>query len=232
MNGLSGINWTQILTLLISTSVPAFIALRSIRQSHNLTLERDAQAHKRQRELQQDNDERLRRRERHFISTELIFILEAFAVECASVALDKGIPRELPAKGKQEVLIPSCEVPEISFGNVAGDWRTLNERDMFRTREIPVMLQDALVRIINHTDHLSYGMDSHAILQIRGESVAPAGLRAASVARKLRRQCGFPSSPLSEGDFSAVRTLQKVRMRCIRNVIRSKCSINSEEYNL
>lgn len=225
MGGPGGFNWTQVVMLLISVSIPAFVALRSMRLNHLLTAERDALAHRRQKELLQHTAEEQRRRERHFISTELIFILEAFAVECADVAIDKGTPQEQPVSERQEVLLPSCEIPQISFVKVAGDWRVLNEWDMFRTLEIPVMLQDARVRILNHTDNLSYGIDSRVIFQIRGESVAPAGLRAASVARKLRRQCGFPSSPLSEGEYSATRTLQKIRKRHIKNEICSRCDI-------
>lgn len=222
MDGPYGINWTQVIVLLISVTSSAYLALRSIRQNHQLTLEREAQAHKRQKELQQHTAEEQLRRERHFICTELIFILEGFAVECADVVIEKGTPKEKSVSGRQEILIPCREIPQISFVNVTGDWRVLNEWDMFRTMEIPVMLKDAHVRILNCTHNLLYGMDSQAIFQIRGESVAPSGLRAASVARKLRRQCGFPTSPLSEGDFSATRTLQKVRKRYIKTEIQSR----------
>lgn len=147
------------------------------------------------------------------------------------MATDKGKPQESRVPGRQVVLIPSCEIPQISFVNVAGDWRALNEWEMFRTMEIPVMLQDARVRILNHTDNLLYGMDSRAIFQIRGESVAPSGLRAASVARKLRRQCGFPASPLSEGEYSATRTLQKARKRQIKTEIQSGCGSDPHNHN-
>lgn len=216
MEVLTGINWTQVLTVLISTSFTAAIALRTLRQSHHLTLERDTQNHERQKNQQQHTAEELRRRERHFISTELIFILETFAMDCASVATDEGILQEKTQPKVQKVICPIHQIPKISFADVDGDWRALNTWEMFRTREIPILLQDAHMHIVNRTENLLYGADSSEILRIRGEAVSPVGLRAASVARKLRRQCDFPISPLSEGEFSATRTLQKVRKRQIR----------------
>ncbi len=59
MDGPSSINWTQVLMVLISASVPAFVALRSMRLNHQLTSKRDTQAHNRQKELQQYTAEEL-----------------------------------------------------------------------------------------------------------------------------------------------------------------------------
>ncbi|MCW9529406.1 hypothetical protein ORL27_27930, partial [Klebsiella grimontii] len=64
--------------------------------------------------------------------------------------------------------------------------------------------------------HLSYGADSAELLRIRARYTTPLGLRASSLARRIRRQCGFPESPLSEGPHSATLVLLKERKRHVK----------------
>lgn len=222
MEWLNTINWTSILTVIVSSLITAGVAFCTLRLGHKLTLEREERTHHRQLERERIAAEEQRSREHHLISTELIFILEAFAVNCANVATDRGMPEENADPRQQEVIVHRYEIPEISFSTVTGNWKVLEPRDMFRVMEIPVMLLDARTSMLNESEHLSHGADSAAILRIRSENITAVGLRAASVARRLRRLCGFPESPLSDGKYSTTQVLLNVRKRQV------KCAIASE----
>lgn len=59
--------------------ITAGAAIATVMLTHRFTLRREKQA-----------SEENRRREEHFIATELVFMLERFAEECARVAMDDG----------------------------------------------------------------------------------------------------------------------------------------------
>ncbi|HCI6191194.1 TPA: hypothetical protein NPO42_000950 [Klebsiella quasipneumoniae subsp. similipneumoniae] len=160
--------------------------------------------------------------ELRFIGSQLIFILESFAISCADVAVDKGKKEKNDAPRAQLVIIPSTDIPEIILAGVEGDWRALQAWDMYRIMELPVMLLDTHVHIRNCSEHLTYGNDSSELIRIRARYVTPLGLRAASLARRLRRQCGFPASPLSEGPHSVSRVLLAERKRHIKQSLASQ----------
>ncbi|MBN3262927.1 hypothetical protein [Pectobacterium brasiliense] len=227
MEWLNTINWTQILTVVVSSLITAGVAFCTLRLGHRLTLDREERTHQRQLERERIAAEEQRSREHHLISTELIFILETFAVNCANVATDRGMPEENAEPRRQEVIVHRYEIPEISFSNVTGNWKVLEPRDMFRVMEIPVMLLDACTHILNESEHLSYGADSMAILRIRSENMTEVGLRAAAVARRLRRLCRFPESPLSDGAYSTTQVLLKVRKRQVKHAMKSESSEDS-----
>lgn len=157
--------------------------------------------------------------ELRFIGSQLIFILESFTVNCADVATDKGKTAENDDPKAQVVIVPGAEFPAISLAGVEGDWRALRAWDMYRIMELPVMLLDARIHIANCSEHLSYGADSAELLRIRSRYITPPGLRASSLARRIRRQCGFPESPLSEGPYSATLVLLKERKRHVKQVL-------------
>lgn len=154
-----------------------------------------------------------------FIGTQLIFILESFAINCADVAIDKGKKEENDDSRAQVVIVPGTEFPSINLTGVEGDWRALRAWDMFRIMELPVMLLDARIHIANCSEHLSYGADSAELLCIRARYTIPLGLRASSLARRIRKQCGFPESPLSEGPHSATLVLLKERKRHVMHCL-------------
>ncbi|MCH5052206.1 hypothetical protein [Pectobacterium aquaticum] len=222
MDWLNTINWTSILTVMVSSLITAGVAFFTMLLGHRLTLAREERAHQRQLERERIAAEEQRSREHHLIGTELIFILETFAVNCVNVATDPGMPEENADPRRQEVIVHRYKIPEISFSKVTGNWKVLEPRDMFRVMEIPVMLLDARTSILNKCEQLSYGADSTAILRIRSDNITAVGLRAASVARRLRRLCGFPDSPLSDGEYSTTQVLLNVRKRQV------KCAISSE----
>lgn len=153
-----------------------------------------------------------------FISTKLIFILEEFAQRCADVA---GDPGELENReGEEPRYVPLYNFPILSFDGIEGNWKSLPPLLMFMTLEIPTILRDVQQQIAQETEHLFPGIDDHYYLRIRGGRITPVGLRAAAVARRLRRKCGFFDSPLSSDHWSAVHVMQRVRKLAVRNKIK------------
>jgi len=160
-----------------------------------------------------------------FISTQLIFILEEFAQRCADVA---GDPGELEIReGKQPRYVPLYNFPTLSFKGIEGNWKSLPPLLMFMTLEIPTILRDVHQQIVQETEHLSPGTDDHNYLRIRGGNITPVGLRAAAVARRLRRKCGFFDSPLSSDHWSAVGVMQRARKLAVRTKIKNNQEIIS-----
>lgn len=197
----------------LSQGWPYIGALSVVWLTHILARCREKMAIKDKAKLEQEKTDREQAAELCFIGSQLIFILESFVVNCADVAIDKGEKEKSDDPRAQVVIIPGTEIPEISLAGVEGNWRVLRAWDMYRIMELPGMLLDARVHIANCSEHLSYGADSTELLRIRARYTTPLGLRASSLARRMRKQCGFPESPLSEGPHSATLVLLKERKR-------------------
>ncbi|ADU72151.1 hypothetical protein [Pantoea sp. At-9b] len=75
-------------------------------------------------------------RERYLIASELVFLLEQFAINCELVTRDTG-----KTEGLRRV--PFIERPIINFDTVSGDWRTLRTELMYGIRQLPVLQGDA-----------------------------------------------------------------------------------------
>ncbi|MFE4109423.1 hypothetical protein [Kosakonia sp. YIM B13611] len=197
----------------LSLGWPYIGALSVVWLTHILARRREIMAIKDKAKLEQEKTDREQAAELCFIGSQLIFILESFAVKCTDVAIDKGKKKENDDPRAQVVIIPGTEIPEISLAGVEGNWRVLQAWDMYRIMELPGMLLDARIHIANSSEHLFYGADSAELLRIRARYTTPLGLRASSLARRLRQQCGFPESPLSEGPHSVTLVLLKERKR-------------------
>ncbi|ATF95381.1 Uncharacterised protein [Cedecea neteri] len=200
----------------LSQGWPYIGALSVVCLTHVLARHREKWAIQEKIHLEQKKTDREQAEELCFIGSQLIFMLESFAVSCADVAIDKGKKEESDDRRAQVVIIPGTEIPEISLTRVEGNWRVLRAWDMFRIMALPGMLLDARTHIVNRSEHLSWGADSAELLRIRAYYSTLLGLRASSLARQLRKQCGFPPSSLSEGRHSATLVLLKERKRQVK----------------
>lgn len=113
--------WGNVATGLITAGA----AIAAVMLTHRFTLKREKQA-----------SEDKQKRERYFIATELVFMLEQFAENCASVARDNGSDHE-------HAFAPSHPLPELDYEAVTGDWRTLPVRLMYKLRELPVLKSES-----------------------------------------------------------------------------------------
>jgi len=118
--------WLPLVQTLAGGVIAGGVALYVNHRSHKNALEREEKA----------AAEKLAR-ERYFIATELVFMLETFAEGCARVATDDG---EDDLHGERKT---TTEYPVLAFTGVEGDWRALSELLMFRIREIPVLQDEA-----------------------------------------------------------------------------------------
>lgn len=172
-----------------------------------------------------EDSQRIRDSDFLYISTQLVLLLEDFAQSCAAVAEDGGVPAEVKA-GQQMEIKPGVSLPELSFTGIDGNWKSLPPLIMFMTLELPVLLKDARTVISFFAADAFPGLDDRNVLRVRRDHIVPVGLRAAAIARRLRRACGFYRSPLGLNDWSAVRVMQKARKRAVRESIRDSREAN------
>ncbi|MGC0914870.1 hypothetical protein [Pantoea agglomerans] len=189
----------------ISVWVPAITALAGIGGalgsqwlSHHFATARELRA----------SEDKLAR-ERYFIATELVFMLERFAEECARVAMDDGelVP---PAPGKQCEREPTVEESKINLDGITGDWRVLDPLLMFRIRELPVLQGEAnrMIRYAGENDDSP--PDYSVYFHERQYQYARLGLKAAIQAKRLCRLSGLPDTRLNATQWSAQPVLWEV----------------------
>ncbi|MFB6328383.1 hypothetical protein ACE8EZ_20115 [Pantoea deleyi] len=147
-------------------------------------------------------------RERYFIATELVFLLERFAEQCARVAIDDGelVP---PAPGKQYERKPTVNEPQINLDGITGDWRILDPRLMYRIRELPVLHIEA-VRKISYAQEGDSPPDYSYYFRERQYQYARLGLKAAIQAKRLCRLSILPDTRLNATQWSAQPVLWEV----------------------
>lgn len=188
--------WLPLVQTLAGGVIAGGVALYVNHRSHKNALEREEKAAAvRLRNERQAAEEKLAR-ERYFIATELVFMLETFAEGCARVATDDG---EDDLHGERKT---TTEYPVLAFTGVEGDWRALSELLMFRIREIPV-LQDEARRMIAGTGEYDSPPDYKWSFQERQYQYARLGLKAIIQARCLRKSAGLPDTRLDATKWSA-----------------------------
>ncbi|MBP2834750.1 hypothetical protein [Dickeya parazeae] len=122
-----------------------------------------------------------------FICTELVFLLEVFADDCASVATDKG---ETQDNGGWH---PAEPAPELVYTSIEGNWSALPPDLMYRLRELPVHQREVRrLMAVDFDDCLP--LDIPEVVSTRQYRYTQLGLKALRLARRLRRLGGMPGS--------------------------------------
>lgn len=145
--------------------------------------------------------------ERRYIATELVFLLERYAV--AWVALEYFLIHELHEKNK---------TPVLNLSVVNGDWRTLPAHLIFRLRLLETYQADLLLRIerkiVNENPIVSVPLSIDCLKM---------GIFAFILAAKLRREVGLPDSVHLRGKQAAFGRLRSQRKKYWhRNVLEVK----------
>lgn len=180
--------WGNVATGLITAAA----AILAVMLTHQFTLRREKLA----------SEEQLSR-ERHFIATELIFMLEQFAQGCARVARDEGEP---DLQGEYSI---SVAVPELKMDDITGDWRTLPALIMYRIRELPILLNDA-IRYIAGISEYDSPPDYTDSFRERQYQYARLGLKALILSHRLRKLARLPGTRLDATEWSAQPVLWQV----------------------
>ncbi|MGL4032719.1 hypothetical protein ACR3LQ_00290 [Kosakonia cowanii] len=141
------------------------------------------------------------KQERLFIATELIFLLEEFAVRCATIATDGAFENRYSLSGADVGL------PEIDLSEVKGDWRVLPARLMYRIRELPITKQSS-DRTITTGGYRAppYFEDTTTT---RRYEYTRLGIRAIVLARSLRSLAGFIQTRSEDAIWPAKKALIK-----------------------
>lgn len=196
--------WGNVTTGLITAGA----AIAAVMLTHRFTLKREKQA----------SEEKLNR-ERYFIATELVFLLEQYAEESARVAADAG--DDNPQTERE----PTVDYPTLTLTAVSGDWRTLSGSLMYRIRQLPVLQNEAMRTIAGKGafDHPPFYSD---YFRERQYQFARLGVKAVILAMRLRKSVGLPESCLHDTQWSAYNVLWRVwrreRKRRAAEFIRNK----------
>lgn len=189
----------------ISVWIPVITALAGIGGalgsqyiSHRFTLNREKKA---------SEDKMLR--ERYFIATRLVFILERFAQRCVHSANESG---EYDQDGRIEI---EYSLPEINFESITGDWRSLPPGLMYRLAELPVICREAASSISAAFNEDTPYDGSYGIFELNRQS-ARLGLKAIRLSRWLRQLCDMPGDRLSDDRWSAWSVLYRKRWEHLR----------------
>lgn len=146
-------------------------------------------------------------RERYFIASELVFLLERFAAACAEVCLLSGDESDPD-------LSVTDRAPVLSYAAVEGDWRALPVAELFRLYSLPVMRDEAELVIRCAADYGSG--DFRALLECCQYQYARLGLRAQIIASRLRKLAGLPSRLSVPGGVQVMSVLRNCRRRLLR----------------
>jgi len=174
--------WGNVATGLITAGA----AIAAVMLTHRFTLRRE-------RLTSEDRQQR----ERYFIATELVFLLEKFSEGCVPVASDAGKPDDQQGRWYAETDFPMFDYTEIT-----GDWRSLPQRLIYQLREL-LIFQEEAKRIIQSTFDFDDPFDPTDGFFTRQYQATRLGLRALLLATRLRKICGMPSSQLLRGPSSA-----------------------------
>jgi len=211
--------WVPVISTLAGGTIAGAVALLVSRLNHRYAREREeTAAAERLRNETRASEEKLAR-ERLFIATELVFLLEQYAEESARVAADAG--DDNPQTERE----PTVEYPDLALTAVSGDWRTLRGSLMYRIRQLPVLQNEAIrtIRGVVEYDHPPHYSD---YFRERQYQFARLGMKAVILAMRLRKSTGLPESRLQDTDWSAYNVLWRVwrreRKRRAAEYIRNK----------
>lgn len=157
------------------------VALLVSRVNHIYALEREATAAAERLRHEQQLTEDKRQKELFYVTTELVFILERYAEVCARVASDNGTDDD----SRQPERKAMTDYPELNLADVAGDWRALEFRHMYRIRELPV-LQDEARRAIAYAAEIPVPPFHEDYFRERQYQFARLGIKAVILAARLR----------------------------------------------
>lgn len=179
--------WGSVATGLITAGA----AIAAVMLTHRFTLKREKQT-----------SEDKMHRERYFIATELIFMLERFGEECVPPATDYG-----DAEDENGYSVSESRIPDISFAGIKGDWRSLPPLVMYRLRELEVMLAESHNIISALFEHDEPPYFSEGFFRRQKQAVR-LGIWAFILSAKLRKLCNVPVIRQAENAWSAPRVLR------------------------
>ncbi|KDA94262.1 hypothetical protein [Pantoea agglomerans] len=158
------------------------------------------------------SSEEKRNRERYFIATEIVFLLERFAQACVEPAEE---PSELDDEGYITTL---HEFPPFDYTTVTGDWRALPDDLIYKLSEFPVKHEEARRRVNPTRKKMTSMRDiMFGPLQTGASSL---GLSALRLSRELRVLCGMPEDEMSEFEWSTWNVLEGIHHRSIDSFLK------------
>lgn len=217
--------WMPVISTLAGGVLAGGVALLVSRVNHRYARELGAASAAERLRHEQQLTEDKRQKELFYLTTELVFVLERYAEVCARVASDNGKDDD----SRQPERKSMTDYPELNLADVAGDWRALEFRHMYRIRELPV-LQDEALRAIAYAGEIPLPPLHEDYFRERQYQFARLGIKAVILAVRLRQATGLPGTRLAgNGEWSAVSVFRGV-WRCER-ALRAAEATRYREWN-
>ncbi|MGX9279357.1 hypothetical protein ACWXWL_16780 [Pantoea ananatis] len=143
-------------------------------------------------------------RERHFIATELVFLLERYSV--AWMSLGSLRVHELSEMDK---------IPSLDLSQVKGDWRSLSSYLIFRIRafETNMAVLSSRIQAGKFNDYLP-------VAQPLTYDCLKTGIHAFILAAKIRREAGLPDSVHLLSEQGILDTLRALRKKYWKRIVK------------
>lgn len=180
------------------------VALIISKINHRFAQEREEYSAAERRLMYEKDFEEKMVKERYYIATELVFMLERYGEGCIPVAEDSG--HNVNDKGYS--IANSC-LPVIALDHIKGDWRSLPPRLLYRIREFEFISSESH----RHID-ISFAYDdppdfSHSFFT-RQRYAAKLGIRAFILSTRLRKLCNMPISSFTSRNSTSPHLLWKL----------------------
>lgn len=160
-------------------------------------------------------------KERYYIGTELVFLLERFAQECVEPA------QEVSQLDDEGYITTLHDFPQFDYSTVTGDWRALPEELIYKLREFPVKHEEARRSICNTKTKMTSTRE--IIFGPLQSGASSMGLSALRLSRELRKLCGMPEDEMSEFEWSTWNVLEGIYHRSIDSFLKEIRSARQSE---
>ncbi|HGM6906319.1 hypothetical protein OQJ40_22370 [Serratia nevei] len=193
--------WPQIITAVSSAGA----ALGGVYLAHYFTRQREERAAAAKQAS-----------ERRFITTELVFLLERYAIKWLEVDIER-----VALHYKAE------KIPSLNLLTVAGNWRALDANQIFRIREF-----DANQAVMFLTLKLELSEADYVLFLYEDRVyVLTQAIKAFLLAAKLRREVGLPDSVHLKGNQGVLVPLYRARKVYRRHILKKRKEKATENDN-
>jgi hypothetical protein len=129
------------------------------------------------------------RQKGHYLAIRVCTMLDLFLYDCADVVHDNGY-----SQGQRDpdgTLSPQVDLPSISFDMLSVDWQAIPSELAYDVLSFPNRVQRALRYIDGATD-IASPPDYEEVFEARQDEFAKLGIRAESIASRLRTFAKLP----------------------------------------
>lgn len=145
--------------------------------------------------LWQTYQERLRnKKDLTYIAVRLAAELDRYTSQCADTVADDGLCDG--QRGPDGYRHPQTDEPEFDPLSIDGEWRSIPTELMYEILDLPY-LSEITRKKVEQSSLYDNAPDYEQTFELRQKEYASLGLRAANLARRLRKEAGMPERKIT-----------------------------------